>query len=269
MLSHPSGRLILRERPRISTTTVDVPHLRNSPLGTLGRTYADWLDTEHVTPDTRDPVRHVPEEELAYVLQRYRESHDLYHVLLAEKGMPSFLEGEVVVKGFEFAALGLPMTGLAALSAFKLPQEQRRRVLWGGKGGAGDTTGIDTTFENQDTATSSSSYQDAEPLPESYPHPNPSLPTAPASSTPLQSSSSGTGQPWLTWAISQGISTRSSPLKSLLNVYWEKEWETPLSELRERLGIRLPPGVGDLRLIRKAAKEERKRRQKDRRGNDQ
>ena len=262
MLSHPSGRRILRERPRISTTTVDVTHLRTLPLGTLGRTYVDWLDTEHVTPDTRDPVRHIPEEELAYVLQRYRESHDLYHVLLAEKGMPSFLEGEVVVKGFEFAALGLPMTGLAALSAFKLPREQRKRVLWGGKGGAGDTTGFDTTFENEDTAPSSSSYQDAEPLPESYPHRNSSLPSSPASSSTSQSISSGTGQPWLAWAISQGVSTRSSSMKSLLNVYWENEWETPLSELRERLGIRLPPGVGDLRLIRKAAREERRRRRK-------
>ncbi|KKY20998.1 putative ubiquinone biosynthesis protein mitochondrial precursor [Phaeomoniella chlamydospora] len=237
MLSSPSGRQILRERPRISSQTVDLDYLRTLPETTFGKIYVTWLDREHVTPDTRDPVRHIPDPELAYVLQRYRESHDLFHVLLAEKGMPSFLEGEVVVKAFEFAALGLPMTGLAALSAVKLPKEQRRRVLWGGRGGAGDT------YEDVGNKDGSNNSEGEE----------------------IQASRSSGGakggEPWITWAISQGLNTNTSPSGGLLNMYWEKEWETPILELRERLGTRLPEGVGDLRVIRRREREERKRRE--------
>lgn len=56
MLASPSGRDILRERPRITSTTVDMAALRKLPDGSFGRAYADWLEWCKVTPDTRDPV---------------------------------------------------------------------------------------------------------------------------------------------------------------------------------------------------------------------
>lgn len=37
---------------------------------------------QKVTPDSRDMVRFVDDLELAYVIQRYREIHDLVHTLL-------------------------------------------------------------------------------------------------------------------------------------------------------------------------------------------
>nr|XP_013811111.1 PREDICTED: ubiquinone biosynthesis protein COQ4 homolog, mitochondrial-like [Apteryx mantelli mantelli] len=76
-----------------------------------------------VSPDTRMPAKFVDDEELAYVIQRYREVHDLMHTLL---GMPTNMLGEVVVKWFEAIQTGLPMCVLGAafgpvrLSARKL-----------------------------------------------------------------------------------------------------------------------------------------------------
>jgi ubiquinone biosynthesis protein COQ4 len=78
MLSHPTGRRILRDRPRISSKTMSLEYLRTLPDNTVGRVYAKWLDREGVTPDTRDQVRYIDDPEEAYVMQRYRESHDFY-----------------------------------------------------------------------------------------------------------------------------------------------------------------------------------------------
>jgi len=59
-------------------------------------------------------------------MQRYRECHDLYHCITS---MPVRVEYEIVVKAFEFANLGLPMTGLAAIGApFGLSATRRDRV---------------------------------------------------------------------------------------------------------------------------------------------
>lgn len=127
MLRSPTGRAILRERPRISTATVDLAALRQLAPGTVGRAYVDWLDRFNVTPDSRDPVRFIDDPELAYVMQRYRESHDLYHVLL---GFPTSVGAEIVVKMFEYANNGLPMTLLSSVfGPLRLKSATRRRLL--------------------------------------------------------------------------------------------------------------------------------------------
>jgi ubiquinone biosynthesis protein COQ4 len=124
MLASPTGRRILRDRPRITSASLDVPRLRLLPRGTVGRAYADWLERERVSPDTRDRVRYVDDAECAYVMQRYREAHDMYHALT---GMPTVREGEVALKAFEFANTLLPMTGLSVLSVFTLKGRERER----------------------------------------------------------------------------------------------------------------------------------------------
>jgi ubiquinone biosynthesis protein COQ4 len=124
MLAHSTGRRILRERPRITSTSLDLPYLRSLPKNTLGAAYVAWLDREKVSPDTRTSVRYIDDEECAYVMQRYRESHDFYHALT---GLPTYREGEVALKAFEFANTGLPMTGLASLSVFTLKGKERER----------------------------------------------------------------------------------------------------------------------------------------------
>jgi ubiquinone biosynthesis protein COQ4 len=127
MLASQTGRRILRDRPRITSASLDVPRLRLLPAGTVGRSYADWLDRERVSPDTRDRVRYIDDEECAYVMQRYREAHDMYHALT---GMPTVREGEVALKAFEFANTLLPMTGLSVLSVLTLKGRERAR-FWG------------------------------------------------------------------------------------------------------------------------------------------
>ncbi|KAI9733380.1 MAG: Ubiquinone biosynthesis protein [Cirrosporium novae-zelandiae] len=124
MLSDPTGRRILRDRPRITSRNMPIEKLRNLPENSVGRTYATWLEREGVSPDTRLPVRYIDDEECAYVMQRYRECHDFYHAIV---GLPIFLEGEVAVKAFEFANTLLPMAGGAMLAAFKLPTAGRKR----------------------------------------------------------------------------------------------------------------------------------------------
>ena len=48
------------------------------------------MNQQNVSPDTRLPVRFVDDVDLAYVMQRYRETHDLVHTLL---GCPTNMLG--------------------------------------------------------------------------------------------------------------------------------------------------------------------------------
>lgn len=56
MLESDEGRRILRERPRVTTSSVDMSKLAQYPEGTFGRAYVTWLERCGVTPDTREPV---------------------------------------------------------------------------------------------------------------------------------------------------------------------------------------------------------------------
>ncbi|XP_061150061.1 ubiquinone biosynthesis protein COQ4 homolog, mitochondrial isoform X2 [Syngnathus typhle] len=112
MRNDPEGYTILTERPRIRLSTLDLQKMASLPEGSFGREYLRFLDDNHVTPDSRANVKFVDDEELAYVMQRYREVHDLLHTLL---GMPTNMLGEVAVKWFEAAQTGLPMCALGAL----------------------------------------------------------------------------------------------------------------------------------------------------------
>ncbi len=58
-------------------------------------------------------VRYIDDPELRYVMQRYRESHDFYHLLCR---MPVSQMGETVVKYFEAAHFGLPVAFLSSLA---------------------------------------------------------------------------------------------------------------------------------------------------------
>ncbi|KAF3765077.1 putative Coq4 [Cryphonectria parasitica EP155] len=126
MLRSPTGRRILRDRPRLTATSLNLPHLRTLGPNTVGRTYVGWLDREGVSPDTRSAVRYIDDEECAYVMQRYRECHDFYHALT---GLPIVREGEVALKAFEWANTGLPMTGLSMFAALTLKRRERRRFV--------------------------------------------------------------------------------------------------------------------------------------------
>jgi ubiquinone biosynthesis protein COQ4 len=146
MLSHTTGRRILKQRPRITSTTMSMCHLRSLSSNTVGYAYAAWLDREGVSPDTRAPVQFIDDEEEAYVMQRYRECHDFYHALT---GLPVVVEGEIALKAWEWANTGLPMTGLSMAAIVRLKKEERGRFWsvygpWALKNGwrAGDAINI-------------------------------------------------------------------------------------------------------------------------------
>ncbi len=103
---------------------MSVSHLRTLSENSVGRAYVGWLDREGVSPDTRDSVKYINNEECAYVMQRYRESHDFYHALT---GLPVFVEGEVALKAFEFANTLLPMTGLSLIAVTRMKPAERSR----------------------------------------------------------------------------------------------------------------------------------------------
>ncbi|KAK5998895.1 Ubiquinone biosynthesis protein coq4 [Cladobotryum mycophilum] len=151
MLAHPTGRRILRQRPRINSKTLSLPSLRAMPASSVGRVYVSWLDREGVSPDTRNDVRYIDDEECAYVMQRYRECHDFYHALT---GLPVVREGEVALKAFEFANTLLPMTGLSMFAASTLKPDERQRFFsiylpWAVRNGARSKEIINIYWEEE------------------------------------------------------------------------------------------------------------------------
>ncbi|KAK0547478.1 Ubiquinone biosynthesis protein [Tilletia horrida] len=130
MLATAEGRALLVDQPTINSRTVSMDHLRSLPDGSLGRAYVDWLEWCGVTPDTRAPVQYVDDPELRYVMQRYREAHDLYHLLCL---MPTSLLGETVVKYFEYSHFGLPVALLSSIGGpirlITSPNENTRKQV--------------------------------------------------------------------------------------------------------------------------------------------
>ncbi|KFV64075.1 hypothetical protein N307_02435, partial [Dryobates pubescens] len=152
MKHHPEGYRILQERPRIRLSTLDMARLQGLPDGSLGREYVRFLEHNKVSPDTRIPPKFVDDEELAYVIQRYREVHDLMHTLL---GMPTNMLGEVVVKWFEAVQTGLPMCVLGAafgpvrLSARKLQVLATQLVPWAIQNGRNASCILNVYYEQR------------------------------------------------------------------------------------------------------------------------
>lgn len=80
---------------------------------------------KNVTPDSRMKVMFMDDPELAYIMTRYRECHDLIHTIL---GMPTNMLGEVTVKWVEALNIGLPMCyGGAVFGAVRLRPKQREQ----------------------------------------------------------------------------------------------------------------------------------------------
>ena len=120
------GRLILSERPVVDSSTINGEQLRQLSENTFGHAYGRFLERYGFDPDDRTPVALVDDEELAYVLLRYRQVHDFWHVLF---GLPPTVHGELVLKWFELVHTGLPVAAFSALfGPLRLSSKQRRRL---------------------------------------------------------------------------------------------------------------------------------------------
>jgi hypothetical protein len=81
MKNDPTGRLILKDRPVVSKATIpyekliaeapDNPH--DTPGITFGQAYGAFLKSHGFDPDERDDVKYIDDENLAYVMTRYRQ----------------------------------------------------------------------------------------------------------------------------------------------------------------------------------------------------
>lgn len=69
------------------------------PEGTFGHAYGHFMARRDFKASDRPPVRFIDDEELAYVAQRAREVHDLWHVLFNCK---TTVLGELALKAVEF-----------------------------------------------------------------------------------------------------------------------------------------------------------------------
>jgi ubiquinone biosynthesis protein COQ4 len=234
MKEHETGRVLLMERPLVSKATV--PHNNNNnnnnhsewierdslsdqlheqnvvnkrverdDTTTFGQAYATFLNRHGFDPDERDPIHYLlsydddndstsdAAAEMAYVMLRYRQCHDFWHVLT---GLPPTVVGELALKWLELFQTGLPV---AAISCLAGPFHFLKPL-----------------------ASSSSSLPNMNNINDLY-------------------TLHGTLLPW---AVRQG---QNMPFGSLMNVYYEREWETPLHELRTRLNLHPAPTTAIIR----------------------
>lgn len=74
-------------------------YAQSLPAGTFGHAYGEFMRRRSFLASDRPPVRFIDDEELAYVAQRSREVHDLWHVLFNCK---TTVLGELALKAVEF-----------------------------------------------------------------------------------------------------------------------------------------------------------------------
>lgn len=108
-----AGRALLRERPNLEAGSLDVAALGELPEGTLGRALARYYLDNRLSPfASRYQVR----DEVEYLAKRYREVHDVLHVVtgygtdpLSELELQAFVFGNI---GLRQCLLILTMTAL-------------------------------------------------------------------------------------------------------------------------------------------------------------
>lgn len=110
----PGGRRLYEERRAIDSTTVDLDVLAALPAGTLGHAYATFLRSRGLTPDVFDGApREVSDPRMAYIHQRMRQTHDLWHVVTGYDTDPA---SEIALQAFTFGNTGAPSTFILALA---------------------------------------------------------------------------------------------------------------------------------------------------------
>ena len=108
----PAGAKLYAEGRAIDSTTVDLDRLAALPANTLGHAYATFMKSHGLTPDVFDGApADVREPHAAYVIQRIRQTHDLWHVVTGAETDPA---GEVALQAFTFAQMRAPQPGILA-----------------------------------------------------------------------------------------------------------------------------------------------------------
>lgn len=116
LIAHdPEARALLADKPRLAKGDVDFDALRALPVDSLGGHYVRHLDRHGLDPDLlADPFGHwsgarYDDPDTAYLHERYRQTHDLWHALTG-LGVEGY--EEVLVHAFTWAQLHLPYSAL-------------------------------------------------------------------------------------------------------------------------------------------------------------
>jgi ubiquinone biosynthesis protein COQ4 len=108
--SDPDGQRLLAEKPELSSDHIDYDELRRMPVTTLGGAYARHLDANMLSADYQAAAtRHVDDPEMAYLMRRFRQTHDVWHALL-DLGVTG--HEEVVIHAFSWGQLRLPVSAM-------------------------------------------------------------------------------------------------------------------------------------------------------------
>lgn len=113
-LDDPTGRRLFEERRYLDSRTIDLDALAALPTNTLGHAYATFMRANGLTPDVFDaPPEQVRDEQMTYVVQRLRQTHDLWHVVTGFQTTPT---SEIALQAFTFGHLGAPSSAVLALA---------------------------------------------------------------------------------------------------------------------------------------------------------
>lgn len=101
---------LLADRPELRSDQVDFDGLRALGPGTLGHAYVSHLDVNGLSADSQAaPTTEIDDPEIAYLMRRFRQTHDVWHALL---GLGTAGHEEVIIHAFSWGQLRLPVSAL-------------------------------------------------------------------------------------------------------------------------------------------------------------
>ena len=107
------ARTLLRDRPELCSAQVDYDARRRLPRESLGFQYVNHLDRYGLSADYQAAATtRVDDAEIAYLMRRFRQTHDLWHTLL---GLGTAGYEEVIIHAFSWGQLRLPVSALVVL----------------------------------------------------------------------------------------------------------------------------------------------------------
>jgi ubiquinone biosynthesis protein COQ4 len=110
MMATAEGQRLLADRPELSSDHLDYDDLRRLPATTFGGAYVRHLDGNNITADYQAAAtRHVDDPDMAYLMRRFRQTHDVWHALL---GIGITGHEEVLIHWFSYGQLQLPVSAL-------------------------------------------------------------------------------------------------------------------------------------------------------------
>lgn len=124
-LAEPEGRRLMDERPALDSTTLDFARLATLPAHTLGHAFGRHMADNGLSPDIFQAPPGAPPE-VAYLAQRLRQTHDLWHVVT---GYGTGVIDELALQAFTYAQMKAPGPLLLSLAgALRFGLGDRRAI---------------------------------------------------------------------------------------------------------------------------------------------